>query len=100
VALIDQYNCAQDVVFRQRVEVSMLAAAIAIQSEATTVANHTNRSNYAKLVLNNPGQYSPLFAEAICANNAALTVQSLGTITDATINSGVSAVWNSLAGML
>ena len=100
MALIDQYKASNDLNFRQRVEMALCNAAVSIQSEATTTANHTNRANYAKLVLNNPTNYSSLFAEAICGYDATLTVQNLSTITDAAIQSGVSAVWNALAGTI
>ncbi len=56
-----------------RVQVAMCSAAIAIQAEAPATPNHTNRANYAKLVLNSPDSYMPLFALAICPMDPALT---------------------------
>jgi hypothetical protein len=92
MAYRDQWNLAVDDNFRRRVEVAMCSAAIAIQGESTGTANHTNRANYAKLVLNNPEGYMPLFAMAICAYDSALTAAS--------IQSDVNAVWNALAGTI
>ncbi len=74
----------------------MCSAAIAIQAEAPATPNHTNRANYAKLVLNSPDSYMPLFALATCAPDPALTPAS----PDATIQTNVNAVWNALAGTL
>ncbi len=90
----DQWNLATDDNFKRRVEIAMLGAAIAIQGESTGTANHTNRANYAKLVLNDPERYMPLFSLAICAYDGALTSGS----DDTAIQGDVSAVWNALAG--
>ena len=96
MAYKDQWNLASDGEFKRRVQVAMLSAAISIQAEATATPNHTNRANYAKLVLNSPDSYMPLFALAICALDPALTPAS----PDATIQTNVNAVWNALAGTL
>lgn len=60
--------------------------------------NSVNRRNFAKLVLNAPDNYAGLFAAAIAGNDSTITQQNDATITDATISTDVSAVWNSLAG--
>ncbi len=96
MALHDQWNIATDDSFKRRVEIAMLSAAIAISSEATATPNHANRAVRAnkpsdsvlrfdktecrvysplraKLVLNDPGRYTPLYALAICANDPILT---------------------------
>jgi hypothetical protein len=99
VAFVQQDQLSQDTGFRTRVEVAMCHSALAIQAEAPATANHTNRANYAKLVLNNPPQYSPLFAEAVCANDPlAFVIGNLGTLTDAQVQSACDAVFNALAG--
>lgn len=64
------------------------------------IYNHANRIALAKLILNSPAAYAPLFAAAICANDSTLTLQNDASITDATINNDVSAVYNSIAGTL
>ena len=96
MALHDQSNIATDDSFKRRVEISMLNAAIAISAEAGGTPNHTNRANYAKLVLNDPERYMPLFALAITAYDQTLTTAS----PDTAINTAVSAVWNALAGVV
>src|SRR2546425_10571290 len=92
----EQAGVASDGDFRTRVEIAMLAAAIAVQGEAPATPNHANRAAYAKLVLNAPESYVTLFSLAICAFNSSLTSVS----PDATIQSDVNAVWNALAGTL
>ena len=96
MAYRDQWNLATDDNFQRRVEVAMCGAAISIQGEATGTVNHTNRANYAKLVLNNPESYMPLFSMAICAYDAGLTAASA----DSAIQNNVNAVWNALAGTI
>ncbi len=96
MAYKDQWNLASDDEFKRRVQIAMCSAAIAIQAEAPATPNHTNRANYAKLVLNSPDSYMPLFALAICALDPALTPAS----PDANIQTNVNAVWNALAGTL
>ena len=90
------YALAQNVSFQEQVRVAACNAAIAIQAEATSTANHTNRANYAKLVLNSPESYAPLFAAAITSNDFALTTSTA----DATVQNDVNAVWNALAGTI
>ncbi len=90
----DQWSLATDDDFKRRVEIAMLGAAIAIQGEPAQTDNHTNRANYARLVLNDPERYMPLFSLAICAYDGALTSASV----DTAIQNDVSAVWNALAG--
>src|SRR5687767_10066831 len=88
MAYKDQWNLASDDEFKRRAQVAICSAAIAIQAEAPATPNHPNRANYAKLVLNSPDSYMPLFALAICAVDPALTPAS----PDATIQTNVNAV--------
>lgn len=92
---ISQDNLARDAQFLQRVRVAMVSTAIAVQSELNTTPNHTNRSNYAKLVLNSPDSYVLDFSEAT-VSNAAITAASL----DSDIQFQVNSVWNALAGVI
>jgi len=93
---LEQWDVPTDDGFRRRVEVAICAAAIAIQSENPATGNHANRAAYAKLVLNAPDSYTPLFARAIAANDSTLTPASA----DAQIRTAVDSVWNALAGTL
>jgi len=96
MALKEQLSIARDEGFIERVMVAACAVAIQIQSEPPATANHANRAAYAKLVLNDPQHYAPLFSLAICANDATLTSAS----PDSAIQTGISAVWNALAGTI
>jgi hypothetical protein len=60
--------------------------------------NSVNRRTLAKAALNNPTTYAILFAAAICGNDPSLTIQNDGSITDASIQNGVAACWNAVAG--
>jgi hypothetical protein len=95
MAYVDQAALAKDAIFQIRVRVAMLIAATSVQSELNTVVNHVNRSNYAKLVLNDPDLYLYPFAQAI-TTNAAITAASL----DSDIQFQANAVWNALAGVI
>ena len=96
MSYVTQYALAQDSVFLQRVQVAMDNVAVSIQGEAPATTNHTNRANYAKIVLANPAAYAPAFALAICSYDATLLSASL----DATIQADVSACWTALAGTI
>lgn len=96
-----QYALAQNVAFQQRVQVAMCLQAVNIQAEATGTTNHTNRANYAKLVLNAPQQYALFFAAACVTQNDPATSQLMdNTISDANLGNVCSAVWNALAGTI
>jgi hypothetical protein len=96
MALKEQLTLARDEGFMERVLVAMCAVAIQVQAEPPSTANHANRAAYAKLVLNDPEHYTALFSLAICANDATLTSGS----PDSAIQTGISAVWNALAGTI
>lgn len=70
MSLLTQQSDGTDVAFVRRIEQASVATAIAIQAEATTVPNHVNRANYAKLILNAPDAYAPLFALAAVSDGA------------------------------
>ena len=105
MALTDQVNLAANVNFQNRVQQSMIAAAIAISNEALTTGYHNLRAKLAKAIINTPGSYAPLFTKAVVTD---ATVQAdAGTVTgansdtqqalvtDAHINNAVSSVFNS-----
>lgn len=95
MAYIDQHNLSQDSVFKNRVRVAMLTGATNVQAEATSTTNHTNRSNYAKLVLNDPDSYINAFCEAV-TTNAGIVSSSL----DSDIQFTVNSLWNDLSGTI
>lgn len=92
MTLTSSYTASTDPAFCNRVMVAMVSAGISIQSEAASTPNHALRANYARSVLNQPSQFCPAFALALASQGLD------NTSTDAAINSGVSSVWNALAG--
>lgn len=98
MALIDQVTLSADSTFITRVRQSIIAAAIAIQSETVSTGFHELRAKLAKAVMNQPDSYAPLFAKAVATDATVQTsagsppVQTL--VTDANINNAVSAMWN------
>lgn len=95
MAYVNQYALALDSVFQQKVFVAMVTAAIAVQAEIPATANHTNRSNYAKLVLNNPAFYVVSFSQSVVCN-----VAITGASIDSDIQFAVNANFSALAGMI
>ena len=92
---VSQDNLAHDSQFLQRVRVAMVTAAVQVQAEVNTTDNHTNRSNYAKLVLNAPDAYVQQFANAV-VSNAAITTASI----DSDIAFTVNSIFNAMAGTI
>lgn len=92
----DNYAAAINVAFQQRVQESMISAAINISAEATGTVDHGNRVILAKAVLNNPQGFVNQFAFAVAVN---IPVTSVNTVTDAQIDASVSGVWNGFAGV-
>jgi hypothetical protein len=89
--------------FLQRIEYNMTLTAENVASEATSTALHAQRARLAALILQNPTQYLPDFAQAVIAQ-LPLSTTNLVTVggvtnadvdtTDATIANTISAVWN------
>lgn len=96
MALTDQYTVGANPAFVQRVTAAVIATAIAISSEATNVANHTNRVVLARAALLNPQQYGALFAFGV-ASNLAMTPGTV--VTDTQVSNSVSALWGGYAGV-
>jgi hypothetical protein len=92
---VQQDNLAHDSQFLQRVRIAMITAAVTVQAEAPATPNHTNRSNYAKLVLNAPDAYVQQFSEMV-ASNVAISANSLDSDILFTVNTNFSA----MAGMI
>lgn len=99
MAFVDTFAGRQalafDTVFISRVQFAMMKAAIAVQAESSGAANHTNRSGYARSVLNDPNRYGPLFAQGV-VTNAAIT----DTSSDSDIEFTVNSLWDAYAGVL
>lgn len=96
--------------FLQRLEYIMVTQASVVLAESNGTANHTERTNYAKLVLNFPTEYaqkaSTLVSGGINVTSATTatpnddTGVATFTTTDAALLSQVATLWNTLAGVV
>ena len=105
MALIDSYTLSVSSTFQNRVQESIVTAAIAISNEGGGVNNHAARSQFATKVLLNPSGYMVLFSASVATD--ATVVSQAGTptvvssnVTDVAINNAVSGQWNSFLGVL
>ena len=99
MAYVDQAALAQDTVFRNKVRIAMVTAAVLIGGEAQAGMDTTTygkRQNLAAQVLLSAGggNWLDAFSWAI-AQNAAVTSSSV----DGDIQFTCNAVWNDLAGV-
>ena len=93
--LLAQYQAAvNNADFDNRITMAICAAAQAIAAEATTVIDHTNRVALAKAVALAPASYTRAFALMLAAQGI-----DNGSL-DSDITNMVSAVWNTLAGVV
>ena len=92
MTLKDQYDETTSQELLQRVQMATVAAAQAISTEADTTPNHLNRVTLANRVANSPSNLASAFTNLCCAEG--ITSAS----DDASIESMVSAVWNTMAG--
>jgi hypothetical protein len=93
------FALAQDSTFTGQVMIAMMKAAVSIMTESAATAGHTQRVNLANAVLNNPTTWQPKFAYALASQTATITPQTVpSTVPDGTIDTAVSAVWDSIAG--
>ncbi len=95
MSLLSQQSDGTDNALVRRIEQAVLAAALVIQAEPVSTANHANRATYAKLVLNAPDTYAPFFALA-AVSDGTTTKDS----TDTALVNRVIAIFNALAGTI
>ena len=88
---LSQYNLAHNGNFLKRIEVAIVADAIAIRNEGA-VPNHALRDVLAKAVLIDSVNYAIRFATAIVADTA---INS--SIDDASLLNRISAIWDAFA---
>lgn len=106
----DMNMLSTDTAFQNRVRASMIAASIAITTEAWTVAFHRERQTYAVAILNSPDSFKALFANSVAtdanvisdATQAGTVVLTSGNVaaqaalaTDAHIDAALSGQFNS-----
>jgi hypothetical protein len=94
MSLTTQFAAANDITFQNLIQAAMVQQAVAITNEVTTTTNHVNRARLATNILLSPATYVVDFAQAVASQAVDKTA------TDATILTTVSAVWNSLAGVI
>lgn len=112
-SLNDQAILSADPLFTNRVRQALVAASIAITNEAITAASlplHQRRAAYAASVVSNPTVFAPqwtiavatdanVIGDATAAGTVVLTSGNSATqqalVTDAHINTAVSAMFNS-----
>jgi hypothetical protein len=94
-----RWAVAQSGTLTNQIAMSLVNAAIAISSEATSTTNHANRVALAKAVLNNPVGYAQVFAAGIVDNLSLDTAALAAAATDAQLDGSVSALWNAYAGV-
>jgi hypothetical protein len=69
----DMAVLATDATFQSRVQASMVAAAIAITTEAWTVAFHRERQTQAVQILNAPSLFTPLFSNSVATDSSVIS---------------------------
>ena len=89
----DQKALAVDDEFISKIEIAAVTAAIAIASEDSATAGHTNRAAYANSVLAASRDRARELAHGTAAD-ASITASS----SDATLSARISAIWNAYAG--
>ena len=96
MAYTDDYALSQDATFQNRIEMSMIKAAIAIGNASSSgdAVVDGKRSVLSFSVLNNPSVYILRFTLA-AIEAGPLTSGS----TDANIDTAISSVWNAMAGV-
>lgn len=97
MAYADQYDLAQDTIFRKRIHIAMATAAINVAGEPQAEmsdAAYSKRQALATQALRTPGAFVEVFALAV-AQNPAITGASL----DSDIQFTVNSVWNDMAGV-
>lgn len=77
-------------ILQNKVEVALWIAAEAIQQEDPGTPNHANRLKWAKAVLRDPAGAKDDFLRYLLAANAAATVATIQSASDATVQTHVN----------
>lgn len=95
MAYIDNYSAGRDSGFRQRLEVALVKAAVAIMAEAAATAGHAKRVALANNVLLDPERWADRLApSAAQERNVVLPMMP----TDAALDICCANLWNAWAG--
>jgi len=98
MAFADQYTLATTAGFIQKVEIALVAAAIAVMTEAENTVNHSVRQSYAARVLANPPGEAALMARGVSTNaTIAATAPTGASATDNDIQFTVDSLFTPYA---
>jgi hypothetical protein len=97
----DVFNLRSDEAFMVRCTVQAVVAAVAVLSEATTVASHKERVIWARKTVENPRSSVEVFFWAIVGNSGVYTkADAPATITSTNLLDAISAALTGLVGDL
>ena len=91
---VGQLDAINDPIYLAKVTQSAVKTAIAVNSEAPSVAYHAQRVAFGTTVLNSPSDMGRRLAHGVA------TQVSGATPTDANIDTAVAAIWNAYAGVV
>lgn len=108
--LAQQYGLGVDQAFIRRVRAAILNFCLTVETELTSVTNHTARLALANKVVQAPDTYAPVFAALLPAGTqttqvtigtayVSTTPPSSDNVADADILTLVSLGWNIVAGV-
>lgn len=95
-----QFALATDSVFQGQVLVAMLQTSANVMTENVTIAGHTTRASFAKLVIQNPTFWQPIIAFLIASqsNNPMTPLTVPSTVADSLIQTAMDAQWGNISG--
>ena len=106
MAYINHWSMASDVTFQRKLAASLAKNANDIQAESSGTANHQLRQLLAQKVAPDPAGWAQRMAQCVVQAVTALkTAADSGgttgpwTVADADLDTGVSSVWNTFAGV-
>ena len=100
---IQQIQLIQSAAFQQQVAGSLIAAAINVQNEAASTANHTARLAYANAIMLNPTAQAAtimtqMLSNATIAGEAGNTAGASGTpVADSDVDYVIASLFNQFA---
>lgn len=102
MALIDQYQMSQDAVFKQKVRMAMIKAALDIVGESQSsmsISEWRKRHNLGVAILNDPSAYIDRFAEAAATNTTIAAETDGDSVTDNDIETQIAGQFGDIAGV-
>ncbi len=90
---------SEDTTFRQRVQASVMTAAISIAVDAPATALDARRDRFARQILNDPSAATTKFALPVALGFGNKSNATLTDATDAELDTRVASVFNDLMGL-